>query len=354
MIKSTVVDSLGLRRRKLPQPVRIALATNNPTSATSTPPLTEWVKLRPRSIDGHWTSRRVNAIICNTLCSELILGTPFLARNHIVIDHMYHTCTAKIDGFDLLKPVPPLVSPSPPAIPAAFATASHSDLYTQSLTKILDQQSSRRNQLDNGADCRATLCQVAALRACIEALASDEQLMQLDSSLRFEFADLFRDEVPHLDHLPGDVFHRFQLRSNNVSFKVWQYSTPRRYQDAWRTLLQQHLNAGRLCPSSSPYASPAFLIPKADPTALPRLVCDYRQLNNITIPDRTPLPRVQDILSNCGKGRIWGKINMTNAFFQTRVHPDEIHLTAISTPFGLYEWTVMPMGCRNVPATHQH
>jgi len=44
---------------------------------------------------------------------------------------------------------------------------------------------------------------------------------------------------------------------------------------------------------------------------------------------------------------------MTNSFFQTRVHLDDVHLTAISTPFGLYEWPVMPMGGCNAPATHQ-
>ncbi len=44
---------------------------------------------------------------------------------------------------------------------------------------------------------------------------------------------------------------------------------------------------------------------------------------------------------------------MTNSFFQTRVHLDDVHLTAVTTPFGLYKWLVMPMGCRNAPATHQ-
>lgn len=44
---------------------------------------------------------------------------------------------------------------------------------------------------------------------------------------------------------------------------------------------------------------------------------------------------------------------MTNLFFQTRVHPDDIKFTAVMTPFGLYEWVVMPMGCRNAPVTHQ-
>ena len=44
---------------------------------------------------------------------------------------------------------------------------------------------------------------------------------------------------------------------------------------------------------------------------------------------------------------------MANDFFQTRVCPDQLPLTAIRTPLGLYEWTVMPMGCKNAPATHQ-
>ena len=44
---------------------------------------------------------------------------------------------------------------------------------------------------------------------------------------------------------------------------------------------------------------------------------------------------------------------MANDFFQTRVRPDQLPLTAIRTPLGIYEWTVMPMGCKNAPATHQ-
>lgn len=44
---------------------------------------------------------------------------------------------------------------------------------------------------------------------------------------------------------------------------------------------------------------------------------------------------------------------MTNGFFQTKMKPEDIHLTAVSTPFGLYEWTVMPMGLWNAPSIHQ-
>ena len=68
--------------------------------------------------------------------------------------------------------------------------------------------------------------------------------------------------------------------------------------------------------------------------------------------DSHPLPQVDDILNNCTKGKFFSTINMTNSFFQTKMHPDHIHLTAVSTPFSLYEWLVMPMGLCNAPSIH--
>jgi hypothetical protein len=87
---------------------------------------------------------------------------------------------------------------------------------------------------------------------------------------------------------------------------------------------------------------------------LPRWVNDYCVLNANTITDSHPLPHVDNILADCAKGKIWSVIDMTNSFFQTRVHPDDVHLTAVTTPFGLYEWLAMPMGLHNSPAIYQH
>jgi len=66
-----------------------------------------------------------------------------------------------------------------------------------------------------------------------------------------------------------------------------------------------------------------------------------------------PLPRVEDIPVDCPKGKIWSKLDMTNSFFQTHIHPDDVHLTAVTTPFSLYEWLAMPMGLQNSPPIHQ-
>lgn len=66
-----------------------------------------------------------------------------------------------------------------------------------------------------------------------------------------------------------------------------------------------------------------------------------------------PLPHIDNILANCTRGTIWATIDMTDSFFQTKMHLDDVYLTAVSTPFGLYKWMVMPMRLQNTPAIYQ-
>ena len=80
--------------------------------------------------------------------------------------------------------------------------------------------------------------------------------------------------------------------------KCQLYTCPKKYKDAWRQLLDQHLAVGRIRELLSEFCSPSFLIPKADPTVLPRWINNYQALNNNTIPDHYPLPRIESILSD--------------------------------------------------------
>jgi hypothetical protein len=79
-------------------------------------------------------------------------------------------------------------------------------------------------------------------------------------------------------------------------FNEKQYPYPQKHLVAWRTLLDQHIEAGCLWRSTSQYVSPSLIIPKKDPTALPRWVCDYRTLNSLTVRDRLPLPNVDELI----------------------------------------------------------
>jgi hypothetical protein len=181
----------------------------------------------------------------------------------------------------------------------------------------------------------------------------EEELRRLDGELWQEFADLFPDDLLPVSELTSSVRHHIRLTAEATTPNWPGYPCARRSREAWRRLLDQHLEAGRLRPSSLPYLSPAFIIPKKDPCALPRWVNDYRILNSYTIRDWTPLPLPDEVLQTCALAKIWGKIDMTNLFFQTKMAEEDIAKTAVKTPWGLYKWVVMPMGLCNAPATHQ-
>jgi hypothetical protein len=83
------------------------------------------------------------------------------------------------------------------------------------------------------------------------------------------------------------------------------------------------------------------------------MVNDFRALNLNMVLDNHPLPCINEILRDCTKGKMFGKIDMTNSILQTKVHPDDMKYLKVLTPWGPLNWTVMPMGVRNAPAFHQ-
>ena len=114
----------------------------------------------------------------------------------------------------------------------------------------------------------------------------------------------------------------------------------------------EFLEKGILSPSNSPYGAPVLFVQK--PNGGLRFCLDYRALNERTVKTRYALPRIDDLLDAAVGCSHFSTLDLAGGYYQLKITPADREKTAFTTPFGQFEWNVLPMGLTNAPAAFMH
>ena len=162
-----------------------------------------------------------------------------------------------------------------------------------------------------------------------------------------EFPDVFPEELPGLPP-EREIEFTIDVLPDTQPISIPPYRMAPAELKELKEQLRDLLEKGFIRPSTSPWGAPVLFVRKKDGSL--RMCIDYRQLNKVTIKNRYPLPRIDDLFDQLQGAKCFSKIDLRSGYHQVRVREADIPKTAFRTRYGHYEFRVLSFGLTNAPA----
>ncbi|KAL0549941.1 hypothetical protein IC582_014436 [Cucumis melo] len=273
----------------------------------------EKVKACQIEIAGHVIE--VTLIVLDMLDFDVILGMDWLAANHASID-----CSRKEVTFN----------------PPSMASFKFKGGGSKSLPQVISAIRASK-LLSQGT--WGILASVVDTREADVSLSSEPVVR--------DYPDVFPEELPGLPP-HREVEFAIELEPGTVPISRAPYRMAPAELKELKVQLQELLDKGFIRPSVSPWGAPVLFVKKKDGSM--RLCIDYRELNKVTVKNRYPLPRIDDLFDQLQGATVFSKIDLRSGYHQLRIKDEDVPKTTFRSRYGHYEFIVMAFGLTNAPA----
>ncbi|KAL0551923.1 hypothetical protein IC582_011016 [Cucumis melo] len=273
----------------------------------------EKVKTCQIEIAGHVIE--VTLLVLDMLDFDVILGMDWLAANHASID-----CSRKEVTFN----------------PPSRASFKFKGEGSRSLPQVISAIRASK-LLSQGT--WGILASVVDTREADVSLSSEPVVR--------DYPDVFPEELPGLPP-HREVEFAIELQPGTVPISRAPYRMAPAELKELKVQLQELLDKGFIRPSVSPWGAPVLFVKKKDGSM--RLCIDYRELNKVTVKNRYPLPRIDDLFDQLQGATVFSKIDLRSGYHQLRIKDKDVPKTAFRSRYGHYEFIVMSFGLTNAPA----